>query len=734
MKTDEKKALRALVNNITLNEHGWRDEVIRALIETAFFYSPSYQFIELKDIEAFISTEFKLKVQELEIFQALEYLTGKSIAKTTNVWTLTNKRIKEITEQISYDNELETKVKTEWLTNLHSLYPAVSESNLEPLWLQLIDGFIGKLFMRLGVECFNLIGHKFTLETRSYSDLLSKIENNVADTTLKQLIIKEFPDFFAPDNKDRIQYLMGIFDYSLAQYSLGLDKNILDSLYKKPLEFILFLDTNFLFSLCGLNDYALKEAAKLIISCANNLTDNIRVKYYFTDVTNSEYLRTIDAARMELAGSYWSSDLSKAALNCKDLKGLTRIYHLSNAIKTIDPEIFFTQYLSPVAFFKNLGIQIYHEKFLEMKFAQNVIDDIHAFQTYLEKQNASRQWETIEHDVLLWHIARKKRSAADSFIDAKYFVLTQDYKLTRFDNYKQRQLGYKTSICMLPNHFYEVLRFFIPRSTDFETAFLHSLRMPLVRTTNKDKEKIAVRILQTLALYSDLPYAVACDILTDQATNNNVSKVIDQPEKVLHVVDDSLGKKLRDLQAKQKGLETQTKVTIQEKQSLESDVRRLAQALEKSSGKIKEFEGKIKERDETVNAMKVRFDAIEGRERQQNAQQELKRKERRAIFRLIGLFLILIFIFLLISYVLADNLTLPVKPQFYYFILSSISLTIWYFVGKNIRLGGDAKMKETNTWRVISKNVKYFIAFVITVGSIGAVWQAYESLSLVFRR
>lgn len=685
-----RETLRALVHQVKLNERGWPDKVLQAWIETAFFYKDGYTFSSINELAEFLKREFGRSFSEPELRKSLDTLTNRGIVRIPTGWKLSEQRIQEIDKRLRESEVLESAVRDQWIAELQARYPQLAQETLHKLWKELIEGFIGPLFLKYGAEAMYLITGAKHLVSEEISVTLRKLLNSCASKLtslqLEGLVTQEFPDFLLPRTPQRRQYLINLMESALAHHAVGLDKKTLDKIYTMPINMNLFLDTNFLFSILDLHENPLNETAKALITIAQKVGGKVTIKFYVTDRTLREFQENIRWARTELSRYRWTRELSAAAVRAGELPGLVLMYLKHNLEKPVSPDTYFEPYEAAIQLFRSKGIELYNEKFDRLRLDQAVIDDIHDYRDYLKSRGKPREWDPVEHDVMLWHLVRERRPAVDSPLEARLFILTCDFRFCGFDARKRKQLGFDTPICLLPGHLLQMIRYFVPRTDDFDAAFLQSLRMPILSPFDVERENTTLQILEALARIKEISEDenTAYAVLTDQALRRALTEATYEQEQLLAVVEsvatrklqESLQEREKELQSKAQELEKLSESKLQETKHKES----LEQALAQLSDQLRHKDAELtylKTREEQLEKIVVDLN-----ERLRQQEQEAERKQKQGdTWQTIVITVLSLMISTAIPYLIVTATPLPtllgfVSPWAYYTIAYIFTLAI----------------------------------------------------------
>lgn len=138
-------------------------------------------------------------------------------------------------------------------------------------------------------------------------------------------------------------------------------------------------------------------------------------------------------------------------------------------------------------------------------------------------------------------------------LDAKYWIVTVDYRFLAFDKFKTNNSSV-ASVCMLPIQFIQVMRFFTPRSANFEKMMLGTMRFPLaVRDYDPGTERIALKIIRQLARFEgieDLSVEMIQKVIMDEGLNLKLAEVRHSEVEETELIHDVLMRQLAEYEEK----------------------------------------------------------------------------------------------------------------------------------------------------------------------------------------
>jgi hypothetical protein len=244
----------------------------------------------------------------------------------------------------------------------------------------------------------------------------------------------------------------------------------------------------------------------------------------------------------------------------------------------------------------------------------------------------------------MWHFANDKRPPRpDSPLDAKYWIVTADYRFLGYDAFKHRDMTNEIPICLHPTAVIQLLQFWVPMDSEFETALFSAIRLPTVLAPfDGDAERISLQILNALSTFaniSDMPAETTTRILLNDALRQKlalekeVTKQIDLVREALIEENRKADERVRTEVAKSRQMELQSKElesqltnTLQDTASLKSD---LAEARERERvAKDAERAALVREQAVAEDLQRIN-DKLVQREKES---QRLRRRNHRAIF------------------------------------------------------------------------------------------------------
>ena len=397
----------------------------------------------------------------------------------------------------------------EYFESLVKQSKALKESKplLDPskVWEIFESQFLRPMVRDIGANTYELItGSSPVPDSAHAGRFLKQFASHYRDA-LKEIIT----DFLSPNQNRARDYIVRLVHASFCIEASGVSEDVLDKLddvVSRQTQLRLFIDTNFLFSLLDLRDNPLDSATAELKRILSTL-ESPRISLLITSKTIDEAKRVIAATKEQLSRIPMTQNFS-GAISQLPMSGFAKRFFAEKRKRqgNLSPEVWFRPYLSDFTVMaKGKGIEISSEKLDQYGTRQDVVDDIADTREYQEKHVAEdrrKNYEKIDHDVILWHLVNDKRGAyVESPLDATDWVLTLDFWLIGFDRRKQKSKGSRTPICLHPTSFIQLLQFWIPRSEQFEQAILGGVRLPFIfKEFDPEDERITEKIMEQAGL------------------------------------------------------------------------------------------------------------------------------------------------------------------------------------------------------------------------------------------
>ena len=523
--------LRSLVHHVELNRSGWWDKALQQLILYALWLEDGFSSAE--DIDGSISTFFSITVETERLVNALQSTVAEGrVIENFDTYKITEEQRTLLEGELDAATQIAERAKGKFILLVSEACPSIDS---DKCWEDFNQRCLLPLVMDLGARTYEfLLNRTLTKEmTAEDTDFFANYERADRES-LQNLIV----DYLSPDDAIVRDFLLRTLDAAFFIEASGLQSETLEKLASSGLgsnELTLFLDTNLLFSVMELHDNPSNQSVNSLLKVIRDVAETIPIKLYALPVTLGEFRRTLTANRDDLANIVMGSNIVAAARLSQRFSGVKLRYFekLQESSQSVSPDDYFDPYLSnPVAVMRENGVELFNVDTDLYDNRQDVIDGINdIWESEREHRRTNSRYRAIEYDMVLWHFVHDRRPAyTESFSDAQSWVVTIDYSLLRYDRDHHNQSVGKP-VCIHPSMLVQMLRFWLPRDDNFETAVLDSLRIPFIfRSFDSESEKVTLRILKALTRFElgDISPATLTQVLVDDAVNTGFRETNEQ--------------------------------------------------------------------------------------------------------------------------------------------------------------------------------------------------------------
>jgi hypothetical protein len=637
--------LVALVHHVELSKAGWWNIAIQKLLFTAFHLHTDGLTLSISEIREILDSRYSLDLEDSTISEQLTILVsnGEVFEPESGRFKASEKALQACESEIAAAVSLEASVKSRFRDLLLKHCPT-ADPDLS--WSYFIDRFLVPLVSQMGANTYHLLtGSKSFERLPQISDFVECF-----DPTMAEGLDRFLREFLDPTEAPLRRFVLRTMNAFFVVRAGGLNKTTVDKLAHSAEAFkaTLFCDSNVLFSLLGLHDNPADESSRTLLRLVHRLSKSMPISLRVLPPTLDEMKRAIKASQEAVINMRVSPSLLQPAVNA-GLKGITvRYLELSAERKgTVAPADYFEPYLKNlVTILRDNGVELFNKDLATYKTSQDVIDDLLAGIDF-EKQRygpAAKNYERLEHDVVMWHFVDDQRPLRpDSPIDAKYWIVTADYRFLGYDAFKRRGQFGEIPICLHPIAVIQLLQFWVPMDSDFEAALFSAIRLPTVLVPfDGDAEKISLQILNALSTFaniSDMPPETTTRILLNDALRQKlalqkeITEQIDLVREALIEENRQADERLRSEVAKNRQMEQQSKNAESQLsnslQDLESLKLQLAQA-QKSVSLSREAERAAMEREEATALNLQRLNQVI--EQGESKSQQMRQRRSRALF------------------------------------------------------------------------------------------------------
>jgi hypothetical protein len=505
------KNINKILSTLSLSASDTREDTIKSIIRTTL--QESKIPINLSELKENIDVIYEITLYDVEFNTLLKTLIDDGeIILNNSLYSLADaEKIKlvEIEANLKSNEVIRFQNFKEFIIEKSPV--KIDESDIKLLWNVLKDYLYG-CFYQYGIKAIEYLYPQFSKSDGNnfqngeiFNDCAKKLCNQEL-TNIFKIAVDLFPDYATKEDLDFIDELG---QKTLSFASLGLSpEQAHEDLDKELIDWTLFLDTNFLFSILGLHANVENESSRELIKLVVLNKDIIKIKFRYSELTLKE-LRHKKDDFSSLDESLTDSSI-RAILSSGDLDEFARKYYsdlLINRDETLHPVkiIDLAEITLPkegILISRNQKqIDSLDEKFIGERIVeyQRYINEINELRTDFSKKNHTyfrpyfRSDSQITHDVILRELilsSRRlfKKDEVKTFNEVKYFGLTLDELLIRFDSHKIKSVeSAKYPTFFRPSFLLNKLVKLLPIKTpDYKKAFIKAVS---TRGFHKDSQK-----------------------------------------------------------------------------------------------------------------------------------------------------------------------------------------------------------------------------------------------------
>lgn len=478
--------------------------ILKKIIESVFIEKNNTP-LTIHEIIDFIEEKYNLSFDEKEIRDIIdndrkeESFIVNRLKKEETIF-LTEKRIQHIKNKVSqknidffiseFDRKHNISIEKDSLKRIiYRFLYEILETNIES-FKKLINGE-------------NKVEDIISIESFSYNSEEKEIINN----------------FLKWENEDKDKAIFAIASYAL-EYCMISNKSghiQLENLKNK----VFYLDANVIFRAIGINGKDRQNRTKTFLDKFVQTKTQIKISKY----SDNEFKNTLSFYVSKLAIRSFSRPISSDILRDRKIRineDIYDFYYDWRRGKSNDSLKMFENYI--ITLYDNFKTKYKIELDYNIPFDDRETETIKIVDEYSldiqsyknqEKSDFSYNSNSYNVDALnIFLIENKRNSKSSNIFDTKYFMISTDSYLRRWDYKRNNQ---QTPIVILPSQWLSILLRFIGRTKDDFSSFVSFLNLPNTETNIKNEQ-----IHSVLAGISE--------ITGDFEQQNNIYKIIVEKE------------------------------------------------------------------------------------------------------------------------------------------------------------------------------------------------------------
>jgi hypothetical protein len=519
-----------IIKVISLANSSKREETIINLVKYSIYKLGNFK--DISEISTLIKTEFHIEIFIDELKECVEKIDLKNITKKLNGEYYANNDFKI---KIKYQIETQEKKSNELFEKFIAIVDGLSEVKLElskkNKIVQTYLDYLYECFYHYGVEIANQF--KLTNEIVLNNDdeknkeivrrTISKLDDNSIKVFKK--MVSEIPKCLSSED---IEYIESLVNKAESFLSLGLSKELYEELMDLDMiDWFIFLDTNYLYSVLDLNIHPEKDACiKFIDICQRN---NFKIKFYYLPQTLKELKKKRSEVENMIPKANYSVPQLNALVKSKNIDGISKRYYEKKLENKDTPHP--TEIIDMAAtILKTKSINIYNGSFDELNEDNNLKKKINKYNNFIGRINdyrknrkqkpVERNPDKIEHDTFFREaILSLRKNDAINLNDVKYFGITLDHILLKYDKNE---------------HLYKFSENYIP--TFFSPSFLLSKLIKLSPIVTDDYRFAYLNAISSHAFSSDIRKS----IIVQKSVKYFNSLGIDDEKLILRCISDDI--------------------------------------------------------------------------------------------------------------------------------------------------------------------------------------------------
>jgi len=508
----------------------------------------------VSDIKDSLYLLFNLNFEDEEIKGAIERLMkmGSVVSPSQDVYALSIDEYSELQKSLKDSEEFEQKTIGEWIENISRKYPDLSQDDLKALGEDLTI-YLTEIFARHGAECVALV----YAGQEEAENFVAKLEDDIFASLptrcprLHKIRIVELPGFFKNAPTERKQYIAQLLDNTFIIHILHIDKNCSALIRKQFKDHRLYLDTNFIYRLLGLDGPILQKAAETAVRIARDLGFVLTV----STRTTEEWQASIERAVKNLKRSpLISPRLAQVGADYTTEEDLTTAYWREYAKTKISIDDFFALYQRIEGLLEECDVTIRDTLCDRIKNDPQLQEEISKLNLATDYIKVSK---IAEHDAFhrLLILRLRGKTQPQTFLDTKVWFLTCDTLLPKYDRFARKSQD-KIPFCILANQWIQTMRPLLPRTQDFDETFVDLFTSSYLRTYGDLPSNIAQTILGRITQFEEHSPELAVKVLTDRHLTKELRQT-EEEEKIFELIDSATAKAAEEFREERDGLKKQ---------------------------------------------------------------------------------------------------------------------------------------------------------------------------------
>jgi hypothetical protein len=588
-----------VLSTLSLAASDTREDTLTSILINTVFQA---ERIKKADITAGIQELYGFEPYKDEVLQLFETLVDNDrIAKDTNdEFKLSESELKRFQEADLLLRDKEKSRFNNFKDFLNEIDPAIETSQAKLIWVTFVE-YLYNNFYEFGEDALKRFHPHIRKQNIENNDLdffqvaYLKLKDEKLSKLFKQTVEK-FSDYASSDD---IDFLNDLAQKTMCFASLGIDPKLAsNNIGNSLIDWILYLDTNVLYSLLNLHAHPENEACKALIHLIKDNKEHIKITLRYSELTKKELNAKKDD--FQLLDDTLTNSSIKALLKSDDLDDFSRQFYgnlLASRDSTLHPSKVIelsqnTLLRDEIDISRNQKrVEKIGEAYLNTRIQdyKKFIDDKNAIRLQYNKQkNATLRMyfksdKQIVHDITLREIIIDQRNAnitngaVVTLNSVKYFGVTLDSLLLDYDGKEVKDYNDSHSfpVFFRPSFLLNQLVKVLPIKTDdYKKAFLKAVTS---KGFNKDVQKSydilkIVNYLKSQGIDNEqiIYNLISEDLFLEKYRKNRNNPDFNQGEFIESELNREFKKKEEELQKTKEALSEKEKETNLKTQQTES--------------------------------------------------------------------------------------------------------------------------------------------------------------------
>jgi hypothetical protein len=449
----------------------------------------------------------------------------------------------DVATRIAEAAQLESQVRAEWLAQIDGF---IAGAGADAFW-HALQHYLGLVFRQHGVEAVQLLDAKAS-GTGAANALASSLDEAIQKAGLagyEQYAKKAISSFFHDSSASRLRYMSELLDGTFTFFALTVGDSTAEYLKGQLPSLKLFLDTNVLLGMLGLQDNPLQAPCAELLATIESR--HYPFQLYCHERTLREFNDIRDAAHSRLTAKRYPASLSAAYVQWAEMHGsafgIEVHFHRLNATTELDVEAFLARFDHIEDLLTAKKVKIYRQSGPDLDvFTKGSF--ISEFEHYLKQHRPARprRYEARDHDVMIWMYLQRLRSSSKNALRTGALLLSNDRALYSFDRsfLAHQPQAKEGATVVLPHQLLQVLRPLNPSTTNYDEQSLAVFAVPEFRTAQSGYDATVSKVMRYLASFDGVPAETAVLILNDDLLMGRLRDVDTQDQEFGQLVENAV--------------------------------------------------------------------------------------------------------------------------------------------------------------------------------------------------